>query len=46
MDGGGGGKKATSTNVGFGPQYFLTFSFNLFVTLVQNFKFQNLTPRL
>ena len=29
----------TSTNVGFGPQNFLTFSFNSFVTLVQNFKF-------
>ena len=25
----------TSTNVGFGPQNFLTFSFNLFATLVQ-----------
>ena len=38
----GGGKKAlptsfspvTSTNVGFGPQNFLTFSFNPFATLV------------
>ena len=38
---GGGGKKApptsfspvTSTNVGFGPQNFLTFSFNPFATL-------------
>ena len=29
----------TSTNVGFGPQNLLTFSFNLFATLVQNFKF-------
>ena len=29
----------TSTNVGFGPQNFLTFSFNLFGTLVENFKF-------
>ena len=29
----------TSTNVGFGPQNILTFSFNPFVTLVQNFKF-------
>ena len=29
----------TSTNVGFGPQNFLTFSFNPFATLVQNFKF-------
>ena len=44
--GGGFGKKApnqffpvTSTNVGFGPRNFLTFSFNSFATLVQNFKF-------
>ena len=46
--GGGGGKKVplptsfssvTSTNVGFGPKNFLTFSFNPFGTLVQNFKF-------
>ena len=29
----------TSTNVGFVPQNFLTFSFNPFVTLVQNIKF-------
>ena len=29
----------TSTNVGFGPQNFLTFSFNPFVTLVKNLKF-------
>ena len=44
---GGRGKKATptsyspviSTNVGFGFQNFLTFSFNLFATLVQNLKF-------
>ena len=44
---GGGGKKApptsfspvTSTNLGFGPQNFLTFSFDPFATLVQNFKF-------
>ena len=28
----------TSTNVGFGPKNFLTFSFNHFATLVQNFK--------
>ena len=41
-----GGKKApptsfspvTSTNVEFGPQNILTFSFNPFATLVQNFK--------
>ena len=48
QDEGGGGKKApsptifspvTSTNVGFGPQNFLTFSFNPFATLVQSFKF-------
>ena len=45
--GGGGGKKApptsfspvTSTNLGFGPKNFLTFSFDPFATLVQNFKF-------
>ena len=44
--GGGGGEKCppsffpvTSTNVGFGSQNFLTFSFNSFATLVQNFKF-------
>ena len=51
----GGGKKAsstsfsslTSTNVGFGPQNFLTFSFNPFVTLVQNFKFvSGASPKL
>ena len=30
---------ATSTNVEFGPQNFLTFIFNPFATLVQNFKF-------
>ena len=29
----------TSTNVGFGPQTFLTFSFNPFARLGQNFKF-------
>ena len=29
----------TSTHVGFGPQNFLTFSFNPFTTLMQNFKF-------
>ena len=42
-----GGKKAlptsfssvTSTNVEITPQNFLTFSFNPFTTLVQNFKF-------
>ena len=28
----------TSVNVGFGPQSFVTFSFNPFATLVQNFK--------
>ena len=37
----------TSTNVGFGPQNFLTFSFNLFATLVQNFKFvPSASPKL
>ena len=30
---------AISTNVGFGPQNFLTFSFNTFFALVQNIKF-------
>ena len=43
----GGGQKGpptsfspvTSSNVGFGPQNFLTFSFNPFGTLVQIFKF-------
>ena len=54
--GGGGGKKApqltsfssvTSTNVGFGPQNFLTFSFNSFTTLVQNIKFvPSASPKL
>ena len=29
----------TSTNVEIGPQNFLIFIFNLFATLVQNFKF-------
>ena len=29
----------TSTDGGFGPQNFLTFSFNPFATLVQSFKF-------
>ena len=29
----------TSTNVGFGPKNFLTFSFNPYATIVQNFKF-------
>ena len=52
---GGEGKKApptsfspvTSTNVRFGPQNFLTFSFNPFVTLVQNFKFApSASPKL
>ena len=37
----------TSTNVGFGPQNLLTFSFNLFATLVQNFKFvPSASPKL
>ena len=43
----GGGAKSpptsffpvTSTNVGIEPYNFLTFSFNSFATLVQNFKF-------
>ena len=53
--GGGGGKKApptsfspvTSTNVGFGPQNVLTFIFNPFATLIQNFKFvPSASPKL
>ena len=37
----------TSTNVGFVPQNFLTFSFNPFVTLVQNFRFvPSASPKL
>ena len=52
---GSGGKKApltsffpvTSTNVGFGPQNFLTFSFNPFATLLQNVKFvPSTSPKL
>ena len=51
----GGGKKAlptsfspvTSTNVGIGPINFLTFSFNPFAILVQNFKFvPSASPKL
>ena len=37
----------TSTNVGFGPQNFLTFSFNPFASLVQNFQFEpTASPKL
>ena len=47
QDGGGGQREppstsfspVTSANVEFGPQNFLTFSFNPFDKLVQNFKF-------
>ena len=48
MKGGGGGDQkgpptsfspVTSTNVQLGPLNFLTFIFNPFATLVQNFKF-------
>ena len=55
MGRGRGGKRAsptsfspvTSTNVGFGPQNFLTFSFNPFATLVRNFKFvPSASPKL
>ena len=57
MGGGGGGRgqkgppyqfsPVTSTNVGFGPQNFLAFSFNPFSTLVQNFKFApSASPKL
>ena len=51
----GGGQKATpasfspvtSTNVRFGPQKLLTFSFNHFATLVLNFKFiLSVSPKL
>ena len=45
----GGGQKVpvTSTNLGFGPQNFLTFSFNPFSTLVQNLKFvPSASPKL
>ena len=51
----GGGKKpppssfspVTLTNVGSGPQNFLTFSFNPFATLVQNFEFvPSASPKL
>ena len=39
--------RVTSTNVGFGPKNFLTFSFNPFATLVQNFKFvPSASPKL
>ena len=37
----------TSTNVEFSPKNFLTFSFNPFPTLVQNFKFvPSASPKL
>ena len=37
----------TSTNIEFDPQNFLTFSFNPFATLVQNFKFApSASPKL
>ena len=51
----GGDKKApptsfppvTSTNIRISPQNFLTFSFNLFATLIQNFKFvPSTSPKL
>ena len=54
--GGGGAKRSppltsfspvTSTNLGFGPKNFLTFSFNPFATLLQNFKFPaSASPKL
>ena len=44
---GGGGTSVTSTNVGFGPINFLTFSFNPFAILVQNIKFApSASPKL
>ena len=37
----------TSTNVEFGPQNLMTFSFNPFVTIVQNLKFlPSASPKL
>ena len=37
----------TSTNVGIGPYNFLTFSFNPFATIVQNFNFApSASPKL
>ena len=51
----GGDKKAlptsfsavTFTNIRISPQNFLTFSFNLFATLIQNFKFiPSTSPKL
>ena len=37
----------SSTNVGFGPQNFLPFSFNPFCTLMQNLKFvPSASPKL
>ena len=37
----------TSTNVGIRPQYFLTFSFDPFATLMLNFKFvPSVSPKL
>ena len=37
----------TSTNLEISPQNFLTFSFNPFATLVQNFKFvPSVSPKL
>ena len=37
----------TSTNVGISPQNFLTFNFNLFATLVKNFKaIHSASPKL
>ena len=53
--GGGGGQKGratsfspvTSTNVGIGPWKFLTFRFDPFATIVQNFKFvPSASPKL
>ena len=57
QDGEGGGQTSpplatsfspvTSTNVRISPQNFLTFSFNPFVTLLQNFKFApSASPKL
>ena len=47
LDSGSSFSLVTSTNVGISSQNFLTFSFNLVATLVQNFKFvPSASPKL
>ena len=55
IGGGGGSKKSpptiffpvTSTNIGFGPQNFLTFSLKPFATLVENGRYvPSASPKL